>query len=142
MSTEKMYCMNPEDHWIQNFCLKFLYLGFILINVWNILLHIVKNLSQAKPWRAGLVYSRYSWRIWPVTKPQEKFLIFPLFKFGNSNSRTSTGTKLFYKYGHFFFLKIVNLITYLVLESYKIIKCQEKNYCVALSPPPKMKCYQ
>ena len=33
MSTEKMYRVNPEDHGIQNFCLKFLYLGFILINV-------------------------------------------------------------------------------------------------------------
>ena len=50
--------------------------------------------------------------IWEGSTTQEKKL--SSFKFGNSIPSTYIDTKLLYKYEHFFFLKICNLIMYWV----------------------------
>ena len=50
--------------------------------------------------------------IWECSITQEKKL--SSFKFGNSIPSTYIDTKLLYKYEHFFFLKICNLIMYWV----------------------------
>ena len=43
---KKCISMNPENHWVSNFCLKFLYVGFILLLHFSIF--IIMNIQWSK----------------------------------------------------------------------------------------------
>ena len=54
MFIEKMYCIGSENSWLNNFCLKFLYLGFILFLHFSIYTVSLKNIQWSKQ-------PRYNW---------------------------------------------------------------------------------
>ena len=84
-----------------------------LVNNWEkILFYTIQNPCKVTRCRTSSVLSRYSLEIWEGSTTQEKNL--SSFKFGNSIPSTYIDTKMLYKYEHFFFLKICNLIMYWV----------------------------
>ena len=73
-------------------------------------LHVGKNVNNAKHWQTSLVSPKYSWRARGRCDGINILQISPSFKLENSIFSTKTDTKFISKYKHLFFLKTGNLI--------------------------------